>query len=42
MNCPLTSELDHYEDGDFVVHYAEENSLEKYRELSAQLAAMDQ
>jgi hypothetical protein len=41
MNSPLTRELDKYEDGDFVAHYAEEHSLDKYRELASRLAAMD-
>lgn len=41
MNSPLTSDLDQYENGDFVAHYAEVHSLDKYRELASQLAAMD-
>ncbi|KAG0576748.1 hypothetical protein M758_5G121400 [Ceratodon purpureus] len=41
MNSPLTHELDKYEDGDFVAHYAEVHSLDKYRELSSRLGDID-
>lgn len=41
MNSPLARELDKYEDGDFVAHYVEEHSQDKYRELASRLAAMD-
>ena len=41
MNSPIRSELDQYENGDYVAHYAEPHSLDKYRELASQFAAMD-
>lgn len=41
MNSPLASELDKFEDGDFVAHYVEEHSQDKYRELASRLAVMD-
>lgn len=41
MNSPVTQDLDKYEDGDFVAHYAEEHSPDKYRELASQLATMN-
>lgn len=41
MNSPFGHELNKYEDGDFVAHYVEEHSQDKYRELASHLAAMD-
>jgi hypothetical protein len=41
MNSPLATELDKFEDGDFVAHYVEEHSQDKYRELASRLAVMD-
>lgn len=38
MNSPYTREMNKYEEGDFVAHYAEEHSLSKYEELASQLA----
>jgi hypothetical protein len=41
MNSPCTWDLDKYEDGDFIAHYAEEHSLDKYERLALQLATMN-
>lgn len=41
MNSPCTRDINRYEDGDFVAHYAEEHSVDKYKELASQLATTD-
>ncbi len=41
MNSPCTWDLDKYEEGDFIAHYAEEHSLDKYERLALKLATMN-
>lgn len=41
MNSLVIQDLDKYEDGDFVVYYVEEYSLDKYREFVLQLVIMN-